>query len=248
MLVAKPKYDPASDLKIVECFATCHDSSGNTSDIAKGRPVVSDLIAHVEAEGEPFREEVLEAAAKVAAETGLAAVGTGLHQIRIQLSGLIVIAERNFVPGPANTRSHVRHPFPPNGGEVIDIVGGEGEWIGDAELDGVMTVEVVARTAADRCTGLYVQSESLAFVVHGSRNSSKNSNFGATGPRAVGSRCLRQENASSETSHQKAKRNEPKKFRAASHGLSCSLTVRPKFVPNLMHRTDDETTWKIFSP
>ena len=49
--------------------------------------------------------------------------------------------------------------------------------VGDAELDSVMAVEVAAHPA--RRTGLYVQSESVAFMVDRSRNAGKKGNFRA---------------------------------------------------------------------
>jgi len=56
----------------------------------------------------------------------------------------------------------------------------EGErLVGDAELDSVMAVEVAAHPAANRRTGLYVQSESVAFMVDRRRNAGKKGNFRA---------------------------------------------------------------------
>ena len=54
----------ACDLKIVKCLAAGHDSAGDASDIAKGRFVMADLVAHIEPEGEPLSEEVLQATPK----------------------------------------------------------------------------------------------------------------------------------------------------------------------------------------
>jgi len=51
--------------------------------------------------------------------------------------------------------------------------------VGDAELDSVMAVEVAAHPAANRRTGLYVQSESVAFMVDRRRNAGKKGNFRA---------------------------------------------------------------------
>src|SRR5882762_4555675 len=114
--------DSARDLKIVECLAASHDSSGDSGHITESRFVVADLVAHIEAEGELPGEVVLQAAAEVSGENGLAAVRTRVHQIGVQLSGLIVIVERNFVPGSTDTRRHIRHPFPLECGKAIHIV------------------------------------------------------------------------------------------------------------------------------
>ena len=86
---------------------------------------MADLVAHIEPEGEPLSEEVLQATPKVPREGGLVAVGSGLQQIRTQLSGLIVVAQRNFLPRASHSCSHIRHPFLAKGGKVTDIVGRE---------------------------------------------------------------------------------------------------------------------------
>src|SRR3977135_1530754 len=94
---ADAKDDSTRDLKSVEGLAGGHHPSRDPGHITKGRFVMTDLIPHIEPEGQPLGEEVLHTASKVPVECGLAAVGTGVHQIYIRLSGLPVVAERNFV-------------------------------------------------------------------------------------------------------------------------------------------------------
>lgn len=114
--------DSARDLKIVECLAASHDSSGDSGHVTESRFVVADVVAHIEAKGELPGEVVLQTAPEVAGENGLAAIRTRVHQIGVQRSGLIVIVERDFVPGSTDTRRHIRHPFPVEGGKAIHIV------------------------------------------------------------------------------------------------------------------------------
>jgi len=75
LMFAEAEDDSARDLKIVECFAVSYDATGDSGDIAERSLVMADLVAHVEAKGEPLREEVLQATAEVASEDRLAAVG-----------------------------------------------------------------------------------------------------------------------------------------------------------------------------
>ena len=90
-MFAEAEDDSARDLKIVECFAVSYDATGDSGDIAERSLVMADLVAHVEAKGEPLREEVLQATAEVASEARLAAVGARLHQVGVYLSRLVVI-------------------------------------------------------------------------------------------------------------------------------------------------------------
>jgi len=57
--LAEAENDSAGNLKIVECLAVGRDASRDTRNIAKGRFVMADLVAHVEPESEPLSEEVL---------------------------------------------------------------------------------------------------------------------------------------------------------------------------------------------
>src|ERR1700676_1274903 len=117
--------DSTRDLKIVEGRAACRQPSGNPGHITEGRFGMTDLISHIETEGKSLGEEVLQAASKVPGECGLTAVGPAVHKIYIQLRRLPVVAETNFVPGSAQTRSDIRHPFFSDRGEVIDIISGK---------------------------------------------------------------------------------------------------------------------------
>jgi len=90
-MFAEAEDDSARDLKIVECFAVSYDAAGDSGDIAERSLVMADLVAHVEAKGEPLREEVLQATAEVASEDRLTAVGACLHQVGVYLSRLVVI-------------------------------------------------------------------------------------------------------------------------------------------------------------
>ena len=91
LMFAEAEDDSAHDLQIVECLAASHDAAGDSRDIAERSLVMADLVAHVEAKGEPPREEVLQATAEVASEDRLAAVGARLHQVGVYLSRLVVI-------------------------------------------------------------------------------------------------------------------------------------------------------------
>lgn len=153
---AKAEDDSSRDLQIVERLTAGHDAAGDACDIAERGFVMADLVAHVEPEGEPLREEVLQAAAEVAREDRLAAVGACVHEVGVQLSWLIVIAECNFVSRATRTRRDVWYPFRPDCGEVVNIVGGERNWIGNAELSRIMTVEVVTHASANGSARIYV--------------------------------------------------------------------------------------------
>src|ERR1700676_4318747 len=78
---ADAKDDSTRDLKIVERLAGGHHPSRDPGHIAEGRFVMTDLIAHIEPEGKSLGEEVFHTASKVPGECGLAAGGTGVHQI-----------------------------------------------------------------------------------------------------------------------------------------------------------------------
>jgi hypothetical protein len=91
LMFAEVEDNPAHDLKIIECLVAGHDAAGDSGDIAERSLVMADLVAHVEAKGEPLHEEVLQATAEVASENRLAAVGASLHQVGVYLSRLVVI-------------------------------------------------------------------------------------------------------------------------------------------------------------
>jgi len=82
-MFAEAEDDSDRDLKIVKCLAASYDATGDSGDIAERSLVMADLVAHVEAKGEPLREEVLQATAEVASEDRLAAVGACLHQVGV---------------------------------------------------------------------------------------------------------------------------------------------------------------------
>src|ERR1700730_349779 len=88
-----------------------------------------------------------------------------------------------------------------------------------------MTIEVEAHTAADRRTRLYMQSESLTFVVDGSRHAGKEGNFRATRPSSFGSLGLRMETTSREAFNQKAHCKQQKNPRGAFHTSLVSFTM-----------------------
>jgi len=100
------------------------------------------------------------------------------------------------VPGPADACCHVWCPFPSDSGEVVDIVGGERKWIGNAELSRIMTVEVVTRAPAHGSACIYLQRKAITFMAGGSRNSGEQGNFRAARPCARRSGSLRKKNAS----------------------------------------------------
>lgn len=147
-MFAEAEDDSDRDLKIVECLAVSYDATGDSGDIAERSLVMADLVTHVEAKGEPLLEEVLQATAEVASENRLAAVGARLHQVGVYLSRFVFIVQCNFAPGPADACCHVWYPFPSDSEEVVDIVGGERKWIGNAELSRIMTVEIVTHAPA----------------------------------------------------------------------------------------------------
>jgi len=203
---AEAEDDSARDLKIVERLAAGHYAARNAGYIAECSFVVADLVSSVESEGEPLREEILQATAEVSSEGRLAAVGACVHEVGVQLGGLIVVAECNFVPRATRTRRDVWHPFPSDCGEVVDIVGRESKRIGDSELGRAMSVEVVAHATTNRRPCLNVQSKTITLMVDGSRSPSKKRNLRASGLRSERRRSLSVENVASESSQKNDER------------------------------------------